>query len=49
MTYQPKGSLCFNCVHKARDCSKLPFHIMPVIETVWNVKIVRCTDYARSP
>ncbi len=48
MTYQPKGSLCFNCVHKARDCSHLPFHEMRVVEYVWNVRIVRCTEYKKS-
>jgi len=46
MTYQPKGSLCFHCIHKARDCSHLPFHEMCVVEQVWNVRIVRCTDVA---
>ena len=48
LPYQPKGSLCFNCVHKHRDRSNLPFHEMRVVEYVWNVRIVRCTEYKKS-
>ncbi len=48
MTYQPKRSLCFNCIHRDRDCSALPFHTMPVVEQVWAVRIVKCTEYKKS-
>lgn len=47
--YQPKGGMCMTCKKKTQDCSRLPFHAMPVIQaTDFNsVRIVRCTHHER--
>jgi hypothetical protein len=49
--YQPKGSMCTNCVHKNSKCSHLDFSKMKVIAVVEHggdlLKIVRCTEFKR--
>lgn len=47
ITYQPKGSMCCNCTHWSRDCSRLPFETMPVIEKVGNVRVVKCHEFSK--
>lgn len=48
-THQPKGGMCTSCAKSREDCSGLPFETMPVIlETPSGVKVVRCTEHARS-
>ena len=45
--YQPKGGMCIQCVNRSADCSKLPFHTMPVIEMWKGIHIVACKNYAK--
>lgn len=45
--YSPKGSMCLTCKHAYRDCSHLPFRVMPVLSNKGNTAIVRCTDFAQ--
>jgi len=50
VTYTPKGSMCIACVKKTEDCSKLPFHSFPVIETTRDtpaINIVKCMAFKR--
>lgn len=45
--YTPKGSMCMTCAHKARDCSRLSFERMPVIERLPGRVVVRCVGFVR--
>ena len=49
MTYQPKGSMCMICQRRSEDCSRLPFELMRVVESIKNgtVQIVRCVEYIK--
>ena len=49
MNYYPKGSLCISCVHRARNCSGLPFRQMPVHRADGIDAVVICTDFRRPP
>lgn len=46
--YQPKGSMCIVCKHASRDCSKLAFCQMLVIEKYENIRIVKCRDFEKA-
>lgn len=49
VTYQPKGSMCGACKHRSEDCSRLPFELMRVVESInhGSVQIVRCSEYIK--
>ena len=47
MRRQPKGGMCVTCEHAFRDCSKLPFELMPAIGKTDTAIIVRCTEFVR--
>lgn len=47
MNYQPKGGMCTTCTRRDNDCSRLPFHEMPVMSKCAGTAIVRCTQYRR--
>lgn len=42
MDYQPKGSLCANCVDRAEDCSDIDFSTMPIHDIDENTAVVIC-------
>lgn len=51
-TYQPKGGMCFTCLHKDRDCSNLKFDEMRVFHTelldgAIKSHIVICTEHVK--
>lgn len=46
--YAPKGSMCMECAHRSRDCSRLPFSAMPPISSKAGYVIVRCTHYLKA-
>ncbi len=43
--YQPKGSMCVVCKKRDKDCSQLPFSLMPIIEKQKHILIVRCYEF----
>lgn len=45
--HHPKGSMCAACKHKDRDCSKLDFAKMPVMEKYNDKVIVRCLEFVK--
>lgn len=46
--YQPKGSQCTACKHRNGPCSHLPFHTMPVCNTLPDgTKVVICREFER--
>lgn len=45
----PKSGMCTTSLHRASDCSGLPFWTMPLIAQVDGIRIVCCTDYERQP
>ena len=47
MTHR-KASMCRVRVHKDKDCSKLPFSTMPVIERYHGGVVVRCLEFKRN-
>lgn len=44
----PKASMCRVCVHRDKNCSKLPFDKMPVIERYAGGIVVRCLEFKRN-
>ena len=44
-SYQPKGSMCANCVRRFRDCTHFEFSEMPVLKKDDHVMIVRCLGF----
>jgi len=46
--YIPKGSMCTNCSKVDRDCSKLLFKKMPVIEFNLDAIVVKCSYFERN-
>lgn len=47
MNSQPKGGMCKACILRYQDCSKLDFSGMPVIQKDKEVRIVKCSNFAR--
>lgn len=47
MRRQPKGGMCATCEHAFRNCSNLPFELMPAIDKTDEAIIVRCTEFVR--
>ena len=46
--YRPKGSMCTACKHRDGPCSHLPFHEMPVCNTLADgTKVVICSKFER--
>jgi len=43
----PKASMCRVCAHRDKDCSKLPFDTMPVIERYHGGVVVRCLEFKK--
>lgn len=47
LEYIPKGGMCSICTRVGSNCATLPFDTMPVIEKYENLRVVRCTKWAR--
>ncbi len=48
VNFQPKGSQCTACKHRNGPCSHLPFHEMPVCNTLPDgTKVVICREFER--
>lgn len=45
IVHQPKGSMCMVCTHAGRDCSKLAFNQMLVLEKHIGLHVVRCSFF----
>ena len=45
LMYQPKGSMCMSCIHTERDCSFLDFSKMPILVSMKDIAIVKCTEF----
>lgn len=50
--HHPKASMCKSCKHKDRDCSKLDFSSMPVMDKYKQdgalIYVVRCVGFEKN-